>query len=64
VSDRKQQVRKALGIVGAFFFGSDKERKEQLEEIGDAVEEKVEEHRARRRIGPGAVIDTKGERVK
>ena len=56
---RKKQIVKGLSIVGSFLFGTDKARKEQAEELEEAVEEKVEEHRRRRRIGPA--IDTEGE---
>ena len=62
ISDtRRKQIGRAASIVGQFFFGSDKARKAQIEEIGEAVEEDVEERRKRRRIGPA--IDAEGEDV-
>lgn len=51
MSDRKGQVKKAASIIGSFLFGSKEEVAEQLDELGEAVEEKVEEVRFRKRIG-------------
>jgi hypothetical protein len=51
VSDRKSEVKRAVSIIGSFLFGSAKELEAQAEELSEAVEEKVEEVRRRRRIG-------------
>jgi len=55
--NRADQIKKTLGIVGAFFFGTDKERNEQAQEIAEAADQKIAEHRFRRAINaqPGGV---------
>jgi hypothetical protein len=50
MSERKEQLKKGLSIVGSFLFGTDKDVEKQTEELAEAVDEKVEEVRARRRI--------------
>ena len=62
IEERKKQGKKALSILGTLLFGSEKAAAKQWNELGEGVEESVEEGRARRarRIG-GPAIDTEGE---
>ncbi len=60
--DRPDQVKRIVSFWADLFIGSTKEQKKRVEEFGEAVDEKREDmKRRRRRLN---AIDTEGETVK